>query len=58
MSRIREKDCDLCRTPAPTLFRCRFEASGHWRFLCKGCWETVSQSTLYVYGGTWKAQKP
>ena len=58
MSREREKPCSLCAKSAPVLFRVKHDESGEWIFVCRECWDRVSQDNpFYVYGGTWKARK-
>ncbi|MEP0959536.1 hypothetical protein [Microcoleus sp. FACHB-1515] len=42
----------------PTLFRIQHDDSLAWIFVCRDCWQTVSENNPhYVYGGTWKAKK-
>lgn len=58
MGRSREKACNLCQKSAPILYRIQRDESGEWIFVCRNCWEQVSQNNpFYVYGGTWKADK-
>merc|ERR1711907_142951 len=38
----RTKDCAVCEEPKTCLFRCRWDTSKQWRFVCQGCWSTVS----------------
>lgn len=58
MTRVREKRCDRCQTPASVLYRVQIDASGTWQLVCDDCWPSVRQANPhYVYGGTWKARK-
>ena len=58
MARSRHKTCFLCNKSAPTLYRVQHDESAEWIFVCRDCWQKVSQDNpFYVYGGTWKAQK-
>ncbi|MGG6267348.1 hypothetical protein ACQ4M3_28710 [Leptolyngbya sp. AN03gr2] len=58
MSRDREKPCSLCAKSAPVLYRIQYDESGEWIFVCRECWDRVSQDNpFYAYGGTWKAHK-
>ena len=58
MVRSRQKHCLLCDQLEEVLYRVKYDASGEWGFVCRRCWDTVSQNNqFYVYGGTWKAKK-
>ncbi|HEY9882683.1 MAG TPA: hypothetical protein V6C98_03640 [Thermosynechococcaceae cyanobacterium] len=58
MIRSRQKECSLCQRLEPVLFRVQHDESEQWIFVCRACWDRVSQGNpLYVYGGTWKAKK-
>jgi hypothetical protein len=58
MVRKRQKHCTLCQQSEPVLYRVKYDASEQWGFVCRRCWDTVSQNNpFYVYGGTWKAKK-
>ncbi|MER3434173.1 MAG: hypothetical protein C4288_12280 [Leptolyngbya sp. ERB_1_1] len=58
MSRDRQKRCSLCAKSAPVLYRIQYDESAEWIFVCRNCWDRVSQNNpFYVYGGTWKAHK-
>jgi hypothetical protein len=40
------------------LYRVKYDESAQWSFVCRRCWDSVSQNNpFYVYGGTWKAKK-
>lgn len=56
--RLRSKQCAICQQPFPVLFRIKHEKEGDWAFVCRQCWQPLSQNNPdYVYGGTWKAKK-
>lgn len=58
MSRSRQKHCALCNELSPVLYRVQYDESGQWIFVCPQCWPIINQNNpLYVYGGTWKAEK-
>jgi len=58
MARSRIKLCDRCSQSAPILYRVKYEDGGNWVFVCRQCWDQVSQDNpFYVYGGTWKDKK-
>jgi len=58
MGRSRQKDCTICHQSEPVLYRVKYDDSLQWVFVCRSCWNTVSQNNqFYVYGGTWKAEK-
>lgn len=59
MSRVRVKLCDRCRQADEVLYRVKVDESEQWIFVCDRCYPAVSQNNPhYIYGGTWKAQKP
>lgn len=56
--RLRSKQCAICQQHFPVLFRIKHEKEGDWVFVCRQCWQPLSQNNPdYVYGGTWKAKK-
>ncbi|MEM6431400.1 MAG: hypothetical protein AAF708_19335 [Deinococcota bacterium] len=55
--RIRSKSCDICGQSKDVLYRVQYGAIQTWQFVCRSCWEQVSQQSDYRYGGTWKAHK-
>lgn len=58
MVRLRQKKCQLCDQIEPVLYRVKYDESTQWSFVCRHCWDSISQNNpLYIYGGTWKAQK-
>jgi hypothetical protein len=57
MARSRQKECHRCGRSEPILYRVRSDESAEWGFVCRTCWDLVSQNNpFYVYGGTWKAK--
>jgi hypothetical protein len=58
MARFRQKHCQICEQLKLVLYRIKYDESGQWSFVCRHCWDSINQNNdLYVYGGTWKAQK-
>ena len=58
MVRSRQKLCERCGQALPVLYRVRQDEAADWIFVCRACWDAVSQNNpFYVYGGTWKAKK-
>lgn len=57
MGRSRQKQCCLCHELGSVLFRVQYGQSQEWIFVCRNCWNTVSNDPDYRYGGTWKAKK-
>ncbi|MAL21565.1 MAG: hypothetical protein CL826_04130 [Crocinitomicaceae bacterium] len=57
--RSRDKNCFSCKNLRETLYRCRFESSKDWLFLCDKCLSVVKKKheDTYQYGGTWKSKK-
>ena len=54
----RYKSCSRCASELDLLFRVKFDVSGQWRFVCTDCLPSIKiDNPLYIYGGTWKAQK-
>ena len=65
----RTKNCAVCDEGVYVAFRVRYDESRQWKFVCKGCWPSVSGrkssrelgdeegqgNPLYTYGGTWKS---
>ncbi|CAD7952331.1 unnamed protein product [Amoebophrya sp. A120] len=39
----RTKECDVCKTPVQLAYRCKWDKSKQWRFVCRPCWPVVSQ---------------
>jgi hypothetical protein len=59
----REKLCEVCNEQKDHLFRCQWDDSKKWRFVCKPCWPIVSGSKsskepLYNKDGTTKPPNP
>jgi hypothetical protein len=57
--RMRTKECDVCKNANEVLYRCRYQDSDNWVFLCGKCLKEVKTSFVntYQYGGTWKSKK-
>ena len=57
--RTRNKNCYICKKDQKVLYRCKFDDSLSWYFLCKTCMDSVKKkySHNYKYGGTWKSKK-
>eukprot|EP00596_Hydrurales_sp_CCMP1899_P010396 CAMPEP_0119053374 /NCGR_PEP_ID=MMETSP1177-20130426/74392_1 /TAXON_ID=2985 /ORGANISM="Ochromonas sp, Strain CCMP1899" /LENGTH=340 /DNA_ID=CAMNT_0007033313 /DNA_START=233 /DNA_END=1255 /DNA_ORIENTATION=- len=59
----RSKVCAVCIVDKTHLFRCQWDASKQWKFVCKDCWSTVSGSAstkapLKTADGTPKPANP
>jgi len=57
--RVRTKDCYVCKDAKEVLYRCRYQESKDWVFLCGKCltdFKTRFEDS-YQYGGTWKSKK-
>ncbi|MAD88580.1 MAG: hypothetical protein CMK64_02655 [Pseudoalteromonas sp.] len=57
--RLRHKLCSQCLQSKPVMYRCRFDMSIEWQFLCGPCLVKIKKlhAETYQYGGTWKARK-
>jgi len=57
--RLRHKLCAQCLQSKPVMYRCRFDKSVKWQFVCGPCLLTIKKryAESYQYGGTWKAHK-
>ena len=57
--RTRNKHCYICKKDHNILYRCKFDDSLTWYFLCETCLGSVKKnySYHYKYGGTWKSKK-
>ena len=62
-SKRRSKLCEICKEQKEHLFRCQWEESRKWRFVCKTCWPIVSGSksskeSLFNNDGSARAMNP
>ncbi|MAI84594.1 MAG: hypothetical protein CMM91_06625 [Rickettsiales bacterium] len=57
--RNRTKFCNYCKEEYKTLYRCKYENSKFWEFLCESCIKKIKKLYYksYKYGGTWKSKK-
>ena len=57
--RTRFKECHFCKTPKDILYRCKYNNSKEWIFLCGKCLNQIKSDyrDTYKYGGTWKSKK-
>ncbi|MBW4640613.1 MAG: hypothetical protein KME05_20775 [Gloeocapsa sp. UFS-A4-WI-NPMV-4B04] len=47
--RSRQKSCQLCEQPKPVLYRVKYDESAQWSFVCRHCWDSISQNNpLYA----------
>lgn len=40
----RHKLCAVCEQPVQLAYRCRWDSSRQWRFVCRPCWPSISGS--------------
>ena len=57
--RTRFKECHFCKKSNEVLYRCKYNNSKEWIFLCGKCLNQIKLDYLdtYQYGGTWKSKK-
>ena len=57
--RTRFKECHFCKIPKEILYRCKYDNSKEWIFLCGTCLNQIKSDyqDTYQYGGTWKSKK-
>ncbi len=59
MARVRTKECFKCSVQKDILYRCRYDETINWTFLCGECLKKIKiiYQDTYQYGGTWKSKK-
>ena len=57
--RTRFKECHFCKISTEVLYRCKYNNSKEWIFLCGKCLNQIKSDyhDTYRYGGTWKSKK-
>ena len=57
--RTRFKECHFCKKSNEVLYRCKYNNSKEWIFLCGKCLNQIKldYQDTYKYGGTWKSKK-
>ena len=57
--RTRFKECHFCKISKDVLYRCKYNNSKEWIFLCGKCLNQIKSDyqDTYKYGGTWKSKK-
>ena len=57
--RTRFKECHFCKISKEVFYRCKYNNSKEWIFLCVKCLnhKKSNYQDKYQYGGTWKSKK-